>query len=121
MALTIRASGLDADGVTLLSPTQPEFDESARPLLGERIADVALRLKPMLVIVSNHNIRTIVSLSIVWHVTYQDGSTGRTWGHTSFPEVVCGDALPDWQPAGLATGQRRIEGNGARDTRVGRS
>jgi hypothetical protein len=47
----------------LLSPTQPEFDESARPLLAERIADIGLRLKPMLVIVANENTRTVVSLS----------------------------------------------------------
>jgi hypothetical protein len=58
MALSIRVDGLDAYGIELLSPTRPEFDELARPLLVERNADLALRLKPMLVIVSNNNIRT---------------------------------------------------------------
>src|SRR4051794_19701137 len=33
--LSIRASGLDAYGVELLSPIRPEFDEIARPLIGE--------------------------------------------------------------------------------------
>jgi hypothetical protein len=42
MALSIRVDGLDADGVSLLSPARPEFDELARPLLGERIADIGL-------------------------------------------------------------------------------
>jgi hypothetical protein len=111
MALSIRVNGLDAYGVELLSPTQPEFDQLARPLLGERIADVGLRLKPMLVIVSNENVRTIVSLSLVWRVTHRDGRTTQFWGHTSFPEVICGDVLSH-HPVGLETGQRRIEANG---------
>jgi hypothetical protein len=65
VALSIRVNGLDAHGVDLLSPTRPEFDEVARPLLGERIADTGLRLKPMLVIVSNENVRTVVSLWVL--------------------------------------------------------
>jgi len=112
MALSIRVDGLDADGVELLSPTRPEFDEFARPLLGERIADLGLRLKPMLVIVSNENVRTVVSLSLVWRVTHRSGQTTRFWGHTSFPDVICGDLVLSQHPAGLETGQRRIEANG---------
>jgi hypothetical protein len=112
MALSIRVNGLDAFGVELLSPTRPEFDEFARPLLGERIADVGLRLKPMLVIVSNENVQTVVSLSLVWCVTHRDGRTTRIWGHTSFPEVICGDVVLSHHPAGLETGQRRVEANG---------
>jgi hypothetical protein len=46
MTLSIRVDGVDAYGIELLSPTRPEFDELARPLLGERIADLALRLSP---------------------------------------------------------------------------
>ena len=112
MALSIEVSGLDAYGVGLLSPTRPEFDEFARPLLGERIADVGLRLKPMLVIVSNENVRTVVSLSLVWRVTHRDGRTTEFWAHTSFPEVICGDVVLSYHPAGLETGQRRIEAYG---------
>jgi hypothetical protein len=112
MAFSIRVNGLDAYGVELLSPTRPEFDEVARPLLGERIADIGLRLKPMLVIVANDNIRTVVSLSLVWRVTHRDGRTTRFWGHTSFPDVICGDVVLSHHPAGLETGQRRIEANG---------
>jgi hypothetical protein len=112
MALSIRIKGLDASGVELLSPTAPEFDELARPLLGERIADVGLTLKPMLVIVSNDSVQTVVSLSLVWRVTHRDGRTSRHWGHTSFPHVVCGDLLVSHEPAGLESGQRRIEANG---------
>ena len=84
MGVSIRVDGLDADGVELLSPTRAEFDELARPFLGERIADVGLRLKPMLVIVSNENVQTIVSLALVWCVTHRDGRTSRFWGIRAF-------------------------------------
>jgi hypothetical protein len=110
MALSVRATGLDAYGVELFSPTRPEFDEVARPLMGERIANLGLRLKPMLAIVSNENVQTIVSLSLIWHVIHRDGTTGRYWSHTSFPDVVCGDVSQD--PAGLKTGQRRLDAYG---------
>ena len=66
----------------------------------------------MLVIVSNENVRTVVSLSLVWRVTHRDGRTSTFWGHTSFPEVICGDVLVSHHPAGLETGQLRIEANG---------
>ena len=112
MALSIRVKGLDLYGVGLLPPTRQEFDELARPLIGERIADAGLRLKPMLVIVSNENVRTVVSLSLVWCVTHRDGRTSQFWGHTSFPDVICGDSVLSNQPAGLGTGQHRIEANG---------
>jgi hypothetical protein len=112
MALSIRVDGLDAHGIELLSPTRPEFDEFARPLLGERIANVALKLKPMLVIVSNGNAGTVVSLSLVWRVTHRHGRTTEHWGHTSFPDVICGDVILSPHPAGLETGRRRIEANG---------
>ena len=112
MSLSIRVTGLEAHGVELLSPTRLEFDELARPLLGERIADVALKLKPMLVMVSNDNARTVVSLSVVWHVTNREGRTSQYWGHASFPVVICGDGVLSPHPAGLKTGERRIEANG---------
>src|SRR5215510_4209301 len=109
MALSIRVDGLDPYGVRLLSPTRQEFDEIARPLLGERIANIGLRLKPMLVIVSNESSQTVVSLSLIWRVTHRDGRINEFWGHTSFPGVICGDLVLSDDPAGLETGHRRIE------------
>ena len=64
-------------------------------------ADVA----EALVIVSNENIRTVVSLSVVWRVTHRDGRTTESWGHTSFPEAICGDVVLSHHPAGLETRQ----------------
>ena len=112
MALLIRVDGLEADGVSLVSPTLPTFDDMARPLLGERIADIGLKLKPMLVIVSNETSQTIVSLSVVWRVTHQSGRRTSFWSHTSFSDVVCGDVLFSQGPLGLEAGQQRIEANG---------
>ena len=112
MALSIRVDSLDADGISLLSPTRPEFDDVARPLLGQRIADTGLELKPMLVIVSNENVQAVVSFSLVWQVTHPSGHSTRFWGHTSFPGAICGDAAIGQDSSGLATGQRRIEANG---------
>jgi hypothetical protein len=66
----------------------------------------------MLVIVSNENVRTVVSLSLIWSVTHRSGRTTRFWGHTSFPDVIYGDVVLSHHPAGLETGQRRIEANG---------
>jgi hypothetical protein len=43
MALSIRVDGLAAYGIELLSPTLPQFDDIARSLLGERIAEIAAR------------------------------------------------------------------------------
>jgi hypothetical protein len=34
-----RVNGFDAQSIELLAPTLPAFDDFARPLLGERIAD----------------------------------------------------------------------------------
>jgi hypothetical protein len=112
MAFSIRVDGLEAGGVPLLSPTLPTFDALARPLLGERIADIGLKLKPMLVIVSNEAPQTIVALSLIWRVTHQGGHRTSSWSHTSFPEVICGDVLVGDAPFGLEAGHKRIEANG---------
>jgi hypothetical protein len=112
MALSIRVNGLNADGVGLVSSADCGFDELARPLLGERVADIGLKLKPMLVIVSNENVQTVVSLSLVWRVTHQSGQTTRLWQHTSFPELICGDTAISLNPPGLGRGQQRIEAHG---------
>ena len=93
MVPSIRVDDLDVDGVELVSPMRPEFDELARPLLGERIAALGLKLKPMLVIVSNESPHTVVSYSKTWTARYAGGRTSVIRSHTSFPETVCGDIL----------------------------
>jgi hypothetical protein len=69
-----------------------DFDVLARPLIG-RVADIGLKLKPMLMIVSNESPQTVVSYSKTWTARYADGRTSAIRSHTSFPEAVCGDML----------------------------
>jgi len=106
--LVLSVDDLPAAGVRLLSPAEPGFDAIARPLIGERVADVALGIKPMMTIVANDSERTIVSCSVVWHLAYADGRTMRWWSHTSFPNAVCGDVLPGRDGDALAAGGRRV-------------
>jgi hypothetical protein len=112
MALVLRVDGLDADGVKLISPANPQFDELARPLMSERIAHVGLQLNPMLVIVSNESSQTIVSLSLVWRIAHEGGRTTRVWCHTSFPKTVCGDLLIGHHCEAIHPGQRHLEASG---------
>jgi len=109
MPVPIHVHGLD--GLTLLSPTEPTFDTVATPLLG-RVAELALRLKPFLVIVSNVSQQTVVSFAKKWCVTHASGQSTTFREQVSFPHVVCGDARVCRDPAGLAPGARRIEANG---------
>jgi hypothetical protein len=112
VAPSLHLHDLESDGVTLVSPLRPDFDSLARPLLGERIADIGLGLKPMLVIVRNQSPRTIVSFAIVWRIAYPGGRTHVFWCHTSFPDVVCGDVSDDDGSRGLEPGQQRIQARG---------
>src|SRR5262249_34967205 len=63
-------------------------------------------------IVSNESPHVIVSLSVVWQITHQSNRTSRFWGHTSFPETVCGDVLVAHHPEAIPPGHRHLEANG---------
>jgi hypothetical protein len=106
MPASIHVHGLD--GLTVLSPTDPSFDEVATPLLG-RVAALGLRLKPFIVIVSNVSQQTVVSFSKTWRVTHTSGQTTIFHDHASFPHLVCGDALVSPDPARLAPVASRNE------------
>jgi hypothetical protein len=109
MTFPIHVQGLD--GVSLVSPIDPEFDDVARPYLG-RVANLAFELKPFLVIVSNESAQTVVSFSLIWRVTHESGRVTTFRSHTSFPHSVCGDVLVSRDPDALAPGAKRIEANG---------
>jgi hypothetical protein len=109
MAYALHLRGLER--LTLLSPSDPAFDGMAAPLLG-RVTDLALRLKPFLVIVTNESQKTVVSFSKKWSVAHKGGRSTTFREHISFPEVVCGDTLVSRGQKGLLPGARRIEANG---------
>ncbi len=109
MPLALSLNDLADEGVTLISPETPGFDDLARRLMGERVAHIGLRLKPMLTIVANDSPQTIVSLSIVRRVTHEGGRTSTHWQHASFPEAVCGDVAISHAPDALPSGSRRLD------------
>jgi hypothetical protein len=108
MGLVIHVKAFDEHGITLMPPTHADFDQLARPLIG-RVADLGLRLKPLLSIVSNESPHTVVSYSKTWTVRYSGGRTSVIRSHTSFPETVCGDVPIATDPEALPPGTQRVE------------
>lgn len=109
MALVIHVRGLD--GLSLVSPVDPAFDDLATPLLG-RIATLGLQLKPFLVILRNETTETVASYSMTWRVTHISGQVSTFRNLASFPHVVCGGAFISPHPPGVAPGSPRLEANG---------
>ena len=108
MDLPIRVKAFDQHGIRLIPPTHADFDELAGPLIG-RVANIGLKLKPMLTIVSNESQQTIVSYSKTWTARYAGGRTSVIRSHTSFPDTVCGDILIADDPKALPPGGKRVE------------
>jgi hypothetical protein len=108
MALSIRVTDFQAEGIKVIPATDDGFDALARPLIG-RVADIGLQLKPLLFVVSNESPHTIVSFSKTWTVRYEDGRTMTMPSHTSFPEYVCGDVLISHAPLAFPPDSRRVE------------
>jgi hypothetical protein len=108
MGLSIHVRDFKADGITLIPPTDGDFDALARPLIG-RAAEIGLQLKPLLFIVSNESEQTVVAFSKTWTVRHEDGRTHTERGQTSFPEYICGDVLISNNPQALPPGGRRVE------------
>ncbi|HKE85522.1 MAG TPA: hypothetical protein VKB50_17290 [Vicinamibacterales bacterium] len=109
MAPAIHVRSLD--GLALVSPIDPAFDDLATQLLG-RIATLGLQLKPFLVILRNETSQTVVSYSITWRVTHTSGKVSTFRNLASFPHVVCGGAFISPHPPGVPPGSHRIEANG---------
>src|SRR6476646_10069178 len=108
MDLSIHVKAFDEHGIKLVPPTSSDFDALARPLIG-RVADIGLKLKPMLAIVSNESPNTVVSYSNTWTARYAGGRTSVIRSHTSFPATVCGDVLNATDPDALPPGGKRVE------------
>jgi len=83
MPLSIEVRGLD--GVSLLSPADPEFDTLAAPLLG-RATELVLQLKPFLVLVQNESARTVVAFSKTLRITHAGGRMGTLQDQAIFDD-----------------------------------
>jgi hypothetical protein len=96
------------DGVSLVSPANPEFDTLATPLLG-RLAERALRLKPYLAIVWNQSPRMVVALVSEWiSFPNENGATTTARSHVKFPDAVCGPALGRGAQQGIPPGGKMV-------------
>jgi hypothetical protein len=88
--VSVKATGLDSDGVTLISPDSPGFDALVAKLMANEATGVALQLKPYLVVVSNQSARTVVAFDTLWKRTYRDGRTENTFVQFKYPDAVAG-------------------------------
>ena len=87
----VRAIGLDVDGVSLVSPSSPDFD-ARMEVAAPGWAHLVQPFKPYLVLVSNRTKRKVVAYALQWTMT---GANGRsTSGPTQFvtdPDAIAGD------------------------------
>lgn len=97
MSCQIDIKGSDADGVMLISPTNPEFDSRVYSLLPEG-APVAFELKPCIVIVSNKSSRVVVAYSFTFWFTFRSGESHCNSVHFKYPDAVANTAAdaPDY-------------------------
>ncbi len=89
MSVPVTISDLQRDGVRLVSPLDPEFDGIARSLIG-RQADRLLRLKPLMVALTNDTPKTVAAASVVFRVAKPVGGL-VAWTNVAFPEVAIGN------------------------------
>ena len=86
------ANALNSAGIELISPDSPNFDSVVMDLLPTQTAQVALDLKPLVVIVSNQSAGEIVAYALVWKVTYKDKGTETTTVQFKYPDAIAGIA-----------------------------
>jgi hypothetical protein len=100
MRCQIQVKGLDADGVMLISPTDPVFDSRLFSLLPEG-APVAFELKPCIAIVSNESSRIVVAYSVTFWFTFRSGESHRQSIQFKYPDAVANTATdqPDYGAA----------------------
>lgn len=87
MGCHIEIKGSGADGVMLVSPTNPEFNSRVHSLLPES-ARVAMELKPWIAIVSNQSSRVVVAYSVTFWSTFGSGESQRNTVHFKYPDAV---------------------------------
>ena len=101
------------DGIFLMPPGDPHFDQRAHAiLLGDAAA--ALDLKPCLTIFANRNPRTVVAYTVAWSVTRRNESTETTYTQFKFPDAVAGtgSGLAVLQGREVRCGEERLVGMG---------
>jgi len=83
-------TGLDSDGLELISPETPEFDVRVGKLFSVQATNAVLAFKPLLVILSNHTKRAVVAYAFVWKITYESKRTSITTTEYKYPDAIAG-------------------------------
>jgi hypothetical protein len=101
------------EGVTLLPATDPHFDSQAQAILAGNAAPL-FELKPLIVIVSNRNPRTVVAYTMSWTITMRNGISQTKFTQFMFPDAVAGarDGFSLLQGREIASGEQRLLGMG---------
>jgi hypothetical protein len=95
--------------LVLISPQDPNFDETERHLLGIAASGPALDLKPFLVILFNRSVGTVVAYEMVWKITHTDKTVEISSADVNYPDgVVAVPARASERP--LMSGEQRLIG-----------
>ncbi len=108
--LSVQVTGLDGEGVSLISPTSPGFDDLITKLMANEATAMAQRLKPYMVVVSNQTSHTVVAYNLLWKLTNRDGSTENKFVQRKYPDAVAGAPGTEASPPGhaISPGEKRL-------------
>ena len=84
----MKATGLDQDGVKLISPMDPSFDSTVDKIAARGFADLLKKSKPWVTVVSNESIRKIVAFSTVFRMTDGEGHTSTNSSYFVAPDAI---------------------------------
>src|ERR671928_1294758 len=73
MHVRMSAKDLPEYGVTIVRPSDPDFDVLAAEQLKDVPAELIDRIKPLSVLIRNDNKRTVVAHAIIWDCVDSDG------------------------------------------------
>jgi len=111
----VRVTGLDSDGVALISPLAATFDSKVEGIAAPGMADVVRDAKPYVVIVSNNTARTIAAFTISsnvpslfgWTMVWIDGDPEPAPEHIENQILTAPNAVGS---TGLDFGERSERG-----------
>jgi hypothetical protein len=77
MRVRMSAKDLPEYGLTIITPSDPDFDVPATEFLKDLPADVLDSIRPLTFLIRNKSARTVVAHAIIWDCVDVDGKTQR--------------------------------------------
>lgn len=105
MNLEIQVTGLDAKGITLVSPVNANFDSLIRSLFKGNSNEL-LKLKPFMTVIRNSSAHTVVAYTTAWTMR-KHGRTSINYSQHKYPDAVARTA-PDRRDE-IRPGELRID------------